>query len=214
VGICGARTRSGGVCCKPTLSGKLRCRWHGGLSTSARTSEGKARQLEALKVGRRRWVERQRLAKAQGLIEKFPNGRKAGVRGRVRSPDPRKARLERTAEATIEMALKRMPVPAEVPPEQLTDAELFADNFRETLLFNREVLKRPIDWSDEKLMDRKERVAQSTQTAAVRIKMAELVPRGDDSVVERLMARVAAIRRGERVIEIEPGDAAGDAVEP
>jgi hypothetical protein len=104
------------------------------------------------------------------------------------------------------MALKVLPVPLDKPPEQMTDAELFADNFRESLLFNREVLKRPIDWSDEKLMDRKERVAQSTQTAAVRIKVAELVPRGDDSVVERLMRRVAAIRRGEKVVEIDPVD--------
>jgi len=40
----------------------------------------------------------------------------------------------------------------------------------------------------------------------VRIKVAELAPRSDDGVVERLMRRVAAIRRGERVIEIDPGD--------
>jgi hypothetical protein len=36
--------------------------------------------------------------------------------------------------------------------------------------------------------------------------VAELAPRADDSVVNRLMQRVAAIRRGEKVIEIEPGD--------
>ena len=33
-----------------------------------------------------------------------------------------------------------------------------------------------------------------------------LGPRSDDSVVERLMRRVAAIRRGEKVIENDPGD--------
>jgi hypothetical protein len=56
------------------------------------------------------------------------------------------------------------------------------------------------------MLDRKERIALATQTAAVRIKVAELAPPADDSVVERLMRRVAALRRGERVIEIAPGD--------
>lgn len=35
------------------------CRFHGGLSTGARTAKGKARSLAALKVGHRRWRERQ-----------------------------------------------------------------------------------------------------------------------------------------------------------
>ena len=56
------------------------------------------------------------------------------------------------------------------------------------------------------MLDRKERIALATQTAAIRVKVAELAPRADDSVVERLMRRVAALRRGERVIEIAPGD--------
>jgi hypothetical protein len=143
------------------------------------------------------------------LIEKFPNGRKPGVRGRVRSPDPREARLERAAERTIEMALKVLPVPLDKPPEEMTDAELFAGNFRESLLFNRAVLRQPIDLSapDPEMLKTKREVALATQTAAVRIKVAELAPRADgDAVVSRLMAKVAALRRGERVIEIEPGD--------
>ena len=52
----------------------------------------------------------------------------------------------------------------------------------------------------------KKEIALSTQAAAIRVKVAELAPRADDSVVERLMRRVAALRRGERVIEIAPGD--------
>ena len=158
--------------------------------------------------GRRRWLERMQLAKARGLIEKIPGGRKPGVRGRVRSPDPRAARLERTAEKAIEMALKVLPVPLDKPPEEMTDAELFAGNFRESLLFNRAVLKQPIDLSapDPEILKTKREVALATQTAAVRIKVAELRPPADDGVVERLMQRVAALRRGERVIEIEPAD--------
>jgi hypothetical protein len=57
-------------------------------------------------------------------------------------------------------------------------------------------------------------IALTAQAQAVRLRVAELVPRSDDSVVSRLMDRVAAIRRGEKVIEIEPGDYSGDDVEP
>jgi len=129
----------------------------------------------------------------------------------VRSADPRAARLERAAEKAIEMALKVLPIPLDKSPEQMTDAELFAGNFRESLLFNRAVLRQPIDLSapDPEMLKTKREVSLATQTAAVRIKVAELAPRTDDSVVDRLMAKVAAIRRGEKVIENDPGDVAG-----
>jgi hypothetical protein len=188
------------------MRGNARCYWHGARGGRPVGHPMHENTLAAMKAGRRRWVERTRLAKVQGLIEKFPNGRKAGVRlrDRVRSPDPSEARRQRMAERAIEMALKELPAPLGKPPEEASAAELFADNFRESLLFNREVLKRPINWDDEKLMDRKERVAQSTQIAAVRIKVAELAPPADDSVVNRLMQRVAALRSGARVIDLEP----------
>jgi len=51
---CGARTRRGTACQKPPLTGKTRCRLHGGLSTGPRTAEGKARIAAAhWKHGRR-----------------------------------------------------------------------------------------------------------------------------------------------------------------
>ena len=40
---CGARTRAGCPCRAPAISGKLRCRMHGGRSTGPRTPEGRAR---------------------------------------------------------------------------------------------------------------------------------------------------------------------------
>lgn len=33
---CGAKTRSSGICLKPALIGKMRCRLHGGLSLSGK----------------------------------------------------------------------------------------------------------------------------------------------------------------------------------
>ena len=51
---CEARTRKGAACQKPPLSGKSRCRLHGGLSTGPKTPEGKARIAAAhWKHGRR-----------------------------------------------------------------------------------------------------------------------------------------------------------------
>ena len=205
---CGAKTRHGSRCNRTPAPGYLRCHWHGERAGRPPGTPQHVNTRAAAIEGRRRWLAKMRLAKAQGLIDKIPGGRKPGVRGRVRSPVPREARLERTAEKAIDMALKDLPVPLDKPPEQMTDAELFAGNFRESLLFNRAVLRQPIDLSDPdpEMLKTKREVALATQTAAVRIKVAELAPRSDDSVVERLMRRVAAIRRGERVIENDPGD--------
>lgn len=44
---CGARTRKGTPCQAPALWGKNRCRMHGGLSTGAKTAEGRARIAES-----------------------------------------------------------------------------------------------------------------------------------------------------------------------
>jgi hypothetical protein len=114
------------------------------------------------------------------------------------------------AEKETEMALKELPAIPDKPVAEMTDAEAFASNFRKSLNFNHEVLSQPVDWSDEKMLDRKERIALATQTAAVRIKVADLGQRADDSVVSRLMQRVAALRRNEAALEpdaktVEPG---------
>jgi hypothetical protein len=71
---CGAKLHSKLAWCRRwPVKGKKRCRLHGGLSTGARTPEGKARVLTVLTEGRRRWIEQM---KAEG--KKFPWGRKAG----------------------------------------------------------------------------------------------------------------------------------------
>lgn len=51
-GKCGAKTRRGGHCRARPIPGKTRCKFHGGLSTGPKTTEGKARIAEAQ---RRRW---------------------------------------------------------------------------------------------------------------------------------------------------------------
>jgi hypothetical protein len=77
---CGARVRHRhGFCRKWPVPGKQRCRFHGGCSTGARTEEGKARALAAMRAGRQRWMEEMRAKKAAGEIDRFPGGRKSGA---------------------------------------------------------------------------------------------------------------------------------------
>jgi len=77
---CNARTKSrvGGLCRNWPVDGKCRCYLHGGLSTGARTEEGRARQREAMAEGRAIWLERMRQLKAAGVIDKIPGGRRPG----------------------------------------------------------------------------------------------------------------------------------------
>src|SRR5271165_2545464 len=87
---CGARTRSGGRCRRFvavdrwTKKLRKRCRLHGGLSTGPKFPDGKERSLAAANAGLARWREKMRAAKAAGLIERFPNGRKPGPTRRQR----------------------------------------------------------------------------------------------------------------------------------
>ena len=207
--LCNARTRAGGLCRQP-IPGRRRCLYHGGKSTGPRTAAGMANTVAALKAGRERWLQRMRLAKAQGLIEKFPNGNKLGAR-RMRSPERRAAWREWAAEKEIEMAWKQLPAVSDKPVAEMSSAELFADNVRKSLCFNREVLAWPVDRDDLEILKLKKEIALGTQAQAVRIRVAELQPRGDDSVVELLMKRVAVLRRrgsltASTVIDVDADD--------
>ncbi len=53
---CCATTRAGPPCKRTDIYRSGRCKYHGGKSTGAKTSEGKARQL----AGYRRWLENKR----------------------------------------------------------------------------------------------------------------------------------------------------------
>jgi len=53
--ICGAMNRKGMPCqCKLLLRGG-KCRFHGGMSTGAKTPEGKVRSMAALRAGWAKW---------------------------------------------------------------------------------------------------------------------------------------------------------------
>ena len=206
---CGARTRAGGFC-KNFAYPNGRCYRHGGRAGRPVGTPEHPNSKVARLEGRRKWIARKQLEKAAGLIQKFPSGRKPGMRiggnERIRSPDPNEARQQRKAEKETKLALKQLPAVPDKPKAEMSDSELFSRKLRIALLHDLEILERPIDWDDIEMLKLKTTIALAAQTAAVRLRVAELGPRSDDSVVERLMRRVQAIRRGERVIEIDPGD--------
>jgi hypothetical protein len=58
---CGAMTRSGLPCANKVIPSKTRCKFHGGLSTGAKTQEGKAKIAAAQKARWDNWrVSRER----------------------------------------------------------------------------------------------------------------------------------------------------------
>ena len=208
---CGARTHRGGLCNNPPLPGKMRCYRHGSAGGRPPGTPQHPNTCAAAIEGRRRWVERMRAAKERGEVDRFPNGRRA--RGLPkRSKDRIIARGQRLIEQAIaEMAKakKNLPAVPERPWEEKTVGEKFSANFEDALDFSHEVLNRNTNWEDIELLKLKKEIALAAQSQAIRIRVAELSPRSDDSVVNRLMQRVAALRRGERVIDIAPDDVAG-----
>jgi hypothetical protein len=76
---CGAKLHNKLATCRRwPVPGKKRCRLHGGMSTGARTREGKARAFAARREGLQRWFEEMRAKKVAGQIRRFPAGRQSG----------------------------------------------------------------------------------------------------------------------------------------
>jgi hypothetical protein len=110
------------------VKGKKRCRLHGGLSTGAKTPEGKARVLAALTEGRRRWIAQM---KAEG--KKFPWGRKSGYAWKTPAMREREMRVlqERVAlpGRPTRSQLRTMP-PEEQPRAAIEALEGLLELFR------------------------------------------------------------------------------------
>src|SRR5215469_16832087 len=118
---CNARTRANGCCRRPVASGHWRCRLHGGRAGRPRGTAMHPNTAAALKAGRARWLQRMRLAKQQGLIERFPNGRRP--RG---APKPHSDKLIRKAQRIIERRIEEQAEMAKlhVVPGEESAAEL------------------------------------------------------------------------------------------
>jgi hypothetical protein len=96
------------------------------------------RTIAAMVVGRRRWLERMRQAKALGLIDKIPTGRR---RAKVRAA-PNKAIARARGIALHEFEARPQHGPAK-PPEQMSLPELMEDALRAALRALLAILDQP-----------------------------------------------------------------------
>src|SRR5215469_602073 len=119
VRICGAHLSGGaGYCRAIAITGRLRCRWHGGRSTGPRTPWGKARAVAAMTAGRARWVERTRREIAMGIRERFPGGRPKKTASSKGMP-----REISRARAIVAREWAEVPAEPETPWQDQTHAE-------------------------------------------------------------------------------------------
>src|SRR5262245_39743416 len=96
---CCAKTRAGAPCIMRVVTGKRRCRFHGGLSTGPSTVEGRARIAEAQ---RRRWRAFRDLTSARADAEKTAgerSGRLSNVERERQRFTGRRPRLARKGQA-------------------------------------------------------------------------------------------------------------------
>lgn len=54
--VCGARKKTGERCRSKALHRGSKCKFHGGLSTGAKTPEGKERAIAAMRAGQAQWI--------------------------------------------------------------------------------------------------------------------------------------------------------------
>lgn len=54
--VCGAMKKTGDRCRSKELHRGGKCKFHGGLSTGARTPEGKAKAIAAMQAGHAKWL--------------------------------------------------------------------------------------------------------------------------------------------------------------
>lgn len=67
--VCGAMKKTGDRCRSKELHRGGKCKFHGGLSTRARTPEGKAKAIAAMRAGYAKWRLNQVEQSAQGRYE-------------------------------------------------------------------------------------------------------------------------------------------------
>jgi glucans biosynthesis protein len=216
--LCGAKTRDGQQCTAAAVPGQTRCRIHGGAGGRPPGIPQHPNTRAAAIVGRARWVERMRAAKAAGLIERFPNGR----RGKD-LPPLSKDRKIRKAQKILEAAMaKRKAEKAAVaavverPWDQLDKAGKLSEATDKSLDAIYDFLLMDVDpVADPKLFLAKQQVALSTIANQIRLDAAKLQAQTalqnlpDDTVQERLAAwfeRLDALPDLPAVIEEEASD--------
>src|SRR6516164_6062631 len=114
--LCRAHTQAGGWCRAYAMAGSTCCNKHGATGGRPVGIPLKPEQIAVMVEGRRRWVERMRVAKAARLIARFPCGaRSLGLPPLSKDPKVRKAQRlieARMAERSHQVAAAAAPQPA------------------------------------------------------------------------------------------------------
>ena len=103
--LCGARTRSGGICQNPPMDGGARCRMHGGASPQARAAAERRQQEAALTVAAAKFAAARDVDPAQALLDEIAvtQGWVDWLRARIEDLEPdmlvRGTRLMRRTES-------------------------------------------------------------------------------------------------------------------
>jgi predicted transcriptional regulator len=104
------------------MPGRIRCRLHGGLAGRPAGIPAHPNSARAMAAGRQRWLQRMRLAKQQGLIARFPNGRRP--RGAPKLyPDRTIRQAQKIIKAWMAKDASLRVVPDDEPPVPLTPEE-------------------------------------------------------------------------------------------
>ena len=173
--LCGAKTRVGGRCSKPAMPDSARCRWHGARAGRPRGTPMHENTRVALRTGRARWVERMRQAKAAGLIERFPNGRRPKGAPKL-SSNKKIAKAQRIVEVWMaEVEAKGVPA---TPWAQLTKAQKLSSNADLSLDVTRRILELGVDPRDPKTLALVKDVALSTIAMQIKVEQGKLSPSG------------------------------------
>jgi hypothetical protein len=174
---------------------------HGADSTGPTSPEGKAKAVAAMVAGRTAWVEEMRAAKAAGLIDQFPGGRKPS---KGKNKAVKRDKVVRQALVVIEQEKTMHDVS---PAPQTTPAEWASQSHGDkldvlvgsALDVIKGMLELPDDPSNLKLMSLKKDAALSVLGAQIKVNRMQV----QKSEVENLTKLLDCLRRGEPAPNLE-----------
>jgi hypothetical protein len=167
---CAAFTRSGRRCSRLAAPDGVRCHLHGAAGGRPRGIPMHENTRAALAEGRARWLERMRAQKAAGLIERFPNGRRARGLPPL-SKDKKIRRAQRVIEKRMSKSKPVIPLAEWAGQSKAEKLQQAADLSLDTA---RKILELGVDPSDPKLLALVRNTAIDIINAQIRVEATQL----------------------------------------
>jgi len=205
--LCGARTKSGGFCRQRPVPDGLRCRFHGAKGGRPSGFSLTPKQLTARVEGQARYIARLREAKAAGLIERFPWGRRPKNAPKL-SSDKRVRKAQRIVEARLVM-VEKLALPVK-PWAEMSRGEKLSSNADRALTVTKEFLDREIDPDDPRMVALQQQTALAVIGYQLRAETARLPSAASSAAagpIQGIKIIVGAddplLDDGERVVDLE-----------